>query len=154
MTKMIHAFEESGLGKAPFEFVNLFMRETNCQHCGTPILYNCVIEDVNGKQFIVGNVCVHKTGDEGLHRVVDQKIVEFKRKRDMERAGKAKETYLNMRDHFEEQPHPCKGKNKFFDNMTLADYFDWMFKNGSLSGKIRISRIIEKTLKELNECNV
>lgn len=71
----MHPFDH--LGKSPFRCVG--MRKNvfsipgcpeatkpggSCQHCGTGIMYEFVIEDAEGKRFVVGSDCVEKTGAE------------------------------------------------------------------------------------------
>lgn len=92
----IHPFENSGMGIGPFEYVgfielpsssfgshnpsayNTLLAQAHteasdygvtlgsCNHCGTGLRHHCVIEDSRGKTFVVGNVCVQKTGDQYL----------------------------------------------------------------------------------------
>jgi hypothetical protein len=61
-----HVFELSGCGKAPFKFVGYFYGGGSCDHCGTGIVHNFVVRDVEGKEFKVGCVCIDKTSDTGL----------------------------------------------------------------------------------------
>lgn len=92
----IHPFEKSGMGVGPFSFVGSIslpsqnlaghnpnaynnalrmahaqaakhdLRLGSCYHCGMGILHHCIISDRNGTKFLVGNVCVQKTGDKFL----------------------------------------------------------------------------------------
>jgi hypothetical protein len=73
----LHVFERSGLGTAPFRCVDVFEKfithhdgstqaSGSCQHCGTGIRWCCVVRGADGREFIVGNSCVEKTGDRGL----------------------------------------------------------------------------------------
>lgn len=90
IAKDIHVFEKSGCGIAPFKLIGMWqmpsksLQEANpdaynnairtapikgigcCAHCWTGIIYHYIIQDVNGKQFVVGSECVNKTGDSGL----------------------------------------------------------------------------------------
>lgn len=71
---MIHAFEERGLGIAPFRFIDCVdagplkyqKPPEGCDFCGTAIRYLYIIEDANGKRAIVGSECIAKSGDLGL----------------------------------------------------------------------------------------
>jgi hypothetical protein len=70
-TTLIHAFEERGLGKAPFKFVREIDSGSikaghTCDFCGTGIRYLEEIRSSDGKVFHVGCECVFKTGDTGL----------------------------------------------------------------------------------------
>lgn len=74
----IHRFEERGLGRAPFAFVDVFEHVTQegqpagtCSYCGNGIKNCCVIRSADGRRFIVGNDCVAHTGDEGLKRLAN-----------------------------------------------------------------------------------
>jgi len=72
---IVHAFEERGLGKAPFTFVREIDLgfggpKDNCHFCGQMIRYLEVIRSSDGKEFHVGCNCVEKTGDKGLIDVV------------------------------------------------------------------------------------
>lgn len=65
----VHIFEAAGLGVAPFKHVgevDMGRACRSCQYCGTTIRYCEYIRDANGREFFVGNECVHKTGDQGL----------------------------------------------------------------------------------------
>lgn len=73
MSTTTHPFEAAKLGYAPFRCVGCrenwfvmpgFGRKPGgtCHYCGTGILYEYVIVDKNGKQFVVGCECVRKTG--------------------------------------------------------------------------------------------
>jgi hypothetical protein len=91
----LHAFEKSGNGRAPFHCVGFAaipspsLAEHNveaynralralpkdvgcgtCDHCGTAIMNNFIIESSDGNRFVVGCDCVAKTGDAGLVKEV------------------------------------------------------------------------------------
>ena len=85
----IHRFEQRGLGKAPFTFVDMIERRTEygqpagtCDYCSNGIAYCYIIRSSDGRKFQVGSDCVTKTGDEGLTRIVD--IAKQDRKRALE----------------------------------------------------------------------
>ena len=81
MEKIIHRFEEAGLGIAPFTFEYAMMGEwANCEYCNHDIKERCYIKDVNGKVFFVGNECVNHTGDEGLMAEAKVHIRELRKK--------------------------------------------------------------------------
>lgn len=78
----VHLFERKGLGKAPFTVIGygVFTYQaipgakdcpiqpgTNCDYCGTAIMYAAKVRSADGKEFKVGLDCVKKTGDLGLH---------------------------------------------------------------------------------------
>lgn len=133
----IHPFEKSGCGRAPFRFIGYECRvgpikytdpETGiqmecgapgqpmgtCDHCGTGIMHCCIIQDADGKRFIVGTSCVAKTKDVGTKIQSDAKKAQtaFKaaRKRELDletrnwvlrqvRANEALRTLLESRPH-------------------------------------------------------
>lgn len=64
-----HVFEQAGLGKAPFQVVDVY-REPDpdmhigfCNYCGHEIVVICCIKSSDGKFFKVGSSCVKKTCD-------------------------------------------------------------------------------------------
>jgi hypothetical protein len=65
---LVHLFELSGLGTAPFRFSALTKNEKgcSCDYCGHFIKNECWIIDSQGNRFKVGTDCVAKTGDAGL----------------------------------------------------------------------------------------
>lgn len=162
---LVHPFEVSGCGRAPFAFVGVEYRVGpidlggglsvgapgqpmgTCAHCGTGIAECCVIRDADGKTFIVGNVCVGKTGDARLidttKRAVRDAARERKAKRDAARISAA-ETLLDqddaLRARLAAQPHP-KGRI----GASLLDYVGWMFSNAGMTGQILAARIVEGT---------
>lgn len=105
----LHKFEKAGLGKAPFEFIDIWQgpskgllaarpeayyravemapKTTNplghgaCHFCGTYIIIHCLIEGANGSRFFVGSDCVEKTGDQGLIGKVQAKISQIQKAR-------------------------------------------------------------------------
>ena len=64
----MHTFEAHGLGKAPFECVDMDVGEhlTRCDFCGRAIRVYCTIRSADDRQFHVGHDCVNRTGDKGL----------------------------------------------------------------------------------------
>lgn len=73
----MHPFTKSGLGSAPFRCVGVRKNAYqachgapvqpggSCNHCGTGIMYEYIIRNAEGGQFVVGSDCVMKTGGEG-----------------------------------------------------------------------------------------
>lgn len=93
----IHAFEERGLGKAPFRWLReidcgSIRRGSTCDFCGTPIRYLEVILSSDGKEFKVGCDCVAKTGDKGLIDTVKRERARARREAEWaRRQAKAEE---------------------------------------------------------------
>lgn len=120
----IHPFERSGCGIGPFKFVcsislpSPSMQEHNpslahsqkveatsqarsfgvgigtCHHCGMALMNNCVIRDSRGKHFIVGCVCVKKTGDAFLGGKAKIAEAKFQRERNAEKRQIREEKWL------------------------------------------------------------
>jgi len=83
----MHTFEKSGLGIAPFKYVNCIDAGKvagSCDYCSTGIRYAFIIQDVNGKEFKVGSDCVGKTNDSGLKRTVNRVV--YRRRKEAKRA--------------------------------------------------------------------
>ena len=170
---MTHPFEKAGLGKAPFRFVGIETRigpmpmldkdgnPTNtmvgspgqplgtCALCGQSIAECCFIKSTDGKLFMVGNVCVHKTGDARLDRDVKDAVRSLKReKRHAREAARIEACQIALHDSaireaLETQPHP----NPHFTRNTLLGWALWMMENAGNSGMIQVCRIVEKIQK-------
>ena len=147
----VHVFEEAGLGVAPFEFIKVIKQHgSNCMYCGTGITYNCIIQDSQGRRFIVGNVCVGKTDDSGLIKVVDEQTKEFKRQEAENRVKAAVEVYEarpEIKTVLRQQEHPN------FADKTLLDYVEYVLTPGvsGASGQLKAARAIEKAVAALEK---
>lgn len=166
----VHAFEKSGCGRAPFKFIGCESRVGplrysdpktgvtteigapgqpmgTCAHCGTGIAVCCIIEDADGKQFIVGNVCVGKTGDKGLIKVTRQAInaraAEARHKKAIERFAWIKENLERARPVLEGQKHPGG-----FAGKTAYDWAVWMTKNAGDAGRKTVEARMRAALGE------
>ena len=153
----IHAFEQSGLGKAPFRLVRVEIKRYQacygapiqpggmCKHCGTAIVECCVIRDANGKEFVVGNVCVNKTGDAGLINITKRKVnrlrTEERHKREAERiaAGATLLESPSVREALSKQDHPSGWTGK-----SLLDWAVWMMAHAGNAGRIQVCKVLEK----------
>ena len=68
----MHAFELSGLGKAPFSVVEPKTHPIEsgcvfwCEHCGTQLKNRYFVQSADGKVSVIGIDCLSKTGDSGL----------------------------------------------------------------------------------------
>jgi hypothetical protein len=156
VTDKIHVFERSNLGKAPFRFVGVSYKTYqacqgapvqpggSCDFCGTGIAECCLIQDVNGKQFIVGNTCVNKTGDAGLisatKRAVNAARSAARQKKQIEKihALKALLATEAVQARLKAEPHPRGWAGK-----TLLDYVDWMMQNAGNSGRLSLKHYID-----------
>lgn len=94
----VHCFEHAGLGLAPFRVVGYTTSKhqdapgapvrpgTSCDYCSTAIMYVCLIQDKNGKQFKVGCDCVERTGDAGMIRAYKSTPEYRKHQKDLRQA--------------------------------------------------------------------
>lgn len=112
MSEKAHEWELAGVGKAPFtvkgvaELPDPSLAEYNpagyqnalamlprgyglgtCYVCGRPLKINFLIQDADGKKFVVGSECVKKSGDAGMVKKMDY----FRRKRNRELAAARRE---------------------------------------------------------------
>lgn len=145
----IHAFEEVGLGKAPFRCVAVHRGQDirACDYCATAIQEVCVIRSSDGRTFIVGNQCVNKTGDRGLIDVVKREVNalrtrERNRKADARiEAAKERVRSSDVRAALKSRPHPNAGLAA--SGRTLLDYAEWLMENAGRSGRLRAAEIVE-----------
>lgn len=151
-TETIHAFEKAGLGRAPFALVAVSNSggSTSCTYCGTAITQVCVIQDRNGKQFIVGNVCVSRRGGLGLIKQVKAAMRPIKlAARHEQEVIKIKELGTLLDDpsieaRLKGRAHPDTWGQK--KGLTLWDYCTWMWERAGNSGKLRTLRTVKKAL--------
>lgn len=167
--EIIHAFEKSGLGKAPFRFIGCEERrgpillnseggvETwagspgqpmgTCAHCGTGIAVCCTIQSADGKQFVVGNVCVAKTGDKGLinvtRKAINARLADARRAKAQARFVWIKENLERARPALEKLPHPGG-----FSGKTAYDWAVWMAKNAGDAGRKDVEKKMLEALKD------
>lgn len=154
-TTYVHPFQKAELGIAPFQCVKVFNKRyqpypgapsqpgASCDYCGTAIVQCCVIRDVNGKEFIVGNECVKKTGDNELTaqirkirntanreareetKRIARETAETKAKVDIDEAmADPKFTQL-----LSTLPHPIEAMTAT-KGATRLSYIEWMLENG------------------------
>ena len=161
----VHPWETIGLGVAPFRFVGCEVKTYqacpgapiqvggSCDACGNGIKHFCWIEDVNGKRFKVGNVCVNKV-DKKLGKVADRAVAATKKaataERENARIAAAIELLASneaLRAELASFPHPNDWRAE--QGATRLDYFGWMFENAGHSGSMKITRAIDKILKRL-----
>lgn len=135
----IHAFEQSGLGKAPFSFDGWFEgnatpapnmpKVTACDFCSTVIKSCFRIKSSDGKSFIVGSECVKKTGDKGLVKQVNWEVARQKRSKMWDKWQEVKkmikgeaEMPQELKDKLSSQKHPYKSDMDMYD---YAHYIAW-----------------------------
>ncbi len=162
--QIIHAFEKAGLGLAPFQYVRSYESKyvacqgapvqpgTCCDYCGTGIMYVFVIRSSDGKQFKVGCECVNKTDDRGLINVTKKAMNKLKadarHAREAEKIAAARkllaDSEIRAKLATEKHPRAMEMGNPFFDDKSLLDWADWMMKNAGNSGRMQVSRTIER----------
>lgn len=57
---MLHIFEQSKLGKAPYTLLGVIAEPGFCQYCGTFVHYKHQFQAADGKRFHVGCECAKK----------------------------------------------------------------------------------------------
>jgi hypothetical protein len=173
-----HKFELAGLGRAPFKFVNVYEKRYSpapgapsqpagtCQYCGNGIAWCCVIRDVDGKEFIVGNECVKKTNDHGLVKVITDAVKLAQRKVQREKAEAKRRAQdevaiarieaaqellkdATVAARLSAQPHPFDHFAR--EGKTMLDYVMWMFTHSNIGGGLRAANIVEQAAKETND---
>lgn len=161
----VHVFQKSGLGRAPFRFIGCEERRGplrlpdgstigspgqpmgTCAHCGTGIAVCCTIESADGKRFIVGNVCVNKTGDKGLinvtRKAINTRLADARRAKAQARFVWIKENLERAKAALERQPHP-----NGFAGKTAYEWAVWMFKNAGDAGRKTVEAHMRAVLGE------
>ena len=140
----IHVFQRAGLGLAPFR-VSGFTKITyqacpgapvqpggSCDYCGTGIMYACLIQSSDGKQFKVGCDCVAKTGDSGLIKAYKKSPEyrahqrELRHARDLVKRQELDDLMAvpEVRDTLKSQPHPTAYYAG--QGLTLLDYYKYL----------------------------
>jgi hypothetical protein len=164
MEHELHKFEKAGLGKAPFRItgheekrgpIDLGGGMTigspgqpmgTCDFCGTGIVDCFRIASSDGKTFVVGSVCVNKTGDAGLIKIVR---TEVSRKRTAQRHAREAEKIVVLkakladpiiREALSSVEHPNHWRRAEGD--TLLDWAEWMMANAGNSGKMTVLRAL------------
>lgn len=176
----MHPFAQAGLGVAPFRCIGVEYRVGpvksvidfgngpvqveigsagqpmgSCAYCGQGIAECCVIQDGNGKTFIVGNQCVAKAYRDYGFAVPDSKL-EKERKAALKAARADRErtiaAELNWRLENDAElvatltakPHPMGFKDRATGTpLTMLDWAKWMMSNSGASGRTRVRRAID-----------
>ena len=164
-----HRWEQAGLGRAPYAFLGVSEKTYQacpgapvqaggtCDYCGMGIRYQATWRSSDGKVFVTGLDCAMKSGDHGVIKIAKseraklqqrQRRAAYNRKIEKEKARIATATKL-LKDEkiivsLTKQPHPKKGA--FFAEKTLLDWVEWMLDNAGHTGRIKATRVIEKTI--------
>jgi hypothetical protein len=162
-----HKFERAGLGKAPFQVVGCEERRGPidmgggltvgapgqpmgcCDFCGTGIVDCFTIQSADGRRFVVGNVCVNKTGDAGLIKVVKSEVARLRTEARHRREAAKIQKLVAMLDDPRVQEwldslgHP-RTDSAFFASQTRLDWAMWLLNHAGNKGKLDVLRWLEK----------
>lgn len=163
----VHRFEAAGLGKAPFRFVGYEKRTFqacvgapvqvggSCDFCGTGIMHTFYCESADNKRFKVGSECIAKVGDTGLRNAIEPELKAIRV--EIQKAQKAAEadriaviahkinTDPALIFHLNSMKHPQGFSSRETGKpLTMLDWAEWMMKNAGHSGKLKVTRILEK----------
>lgn len=155
MITEMHKFEAAGLGKAPYQFVGMTIEHYqaypgaplqvggSCDYCGQGIVNTFWFKSADGKKFKVGCDCFYKSNAKTkLYCQVEKAEREFKRNakadRDQSVIAQAKAKFEADPAMFTDKPHPA------YPSKTLRDYVQWMMLNAGTSGKLKVSKLINK----------
>ena len=121
-----HIFENSGLGKAPYQYAGCTQNRSVCQYCGTIIRYQFWLLSSDGRKFFVGSDCINKSGDSGLMYHVKKERSKISKEK---RAIKQKEKYEARQAAFLLATQE-KLQNYLSNHTDIAHIFEWA-KNSS-----------------------
>lgn len=162
MTRLLHPFEDAGLGLAPFRCTDMTQRRVpgsgqpagTCDFCGNGILFCFHVESSDGKKFIVGSDCVLRTGtevdDQGMTLEVRRLVAAERREKANARRqvvyGRAKAARALLAEHpalLANEPHPFEYYAR--QGLRLRDYYDYLLKTTwGEAGLRRICKVIEQ----------
>lgn len=175
MSETIHAFEQAGLGKAPFRYVGMEYQEISygqavvghaggvpittkpggtCAYCGQYIVNMFGVESADGNRFHVGCECIRKTGDAGMMKLVDR---DEKKRKKAQREAAEKRRKQRDRETCEnelqgvayllaEKPHP--NNYRAADGETELSYVKWMIDHKVYGTAAKIIRSYQKKASE------
>lgn len=173
LDKVIHPFEEAGLGLAPFKCVGHERRVGpldmgngcfagapgqpmgTCNYCGQGIADCYRIRSADGKSFIVGSDCVRRTYatvESGLPLDIRREIAAVEReKREVKRVAEMERLIARVRaasKTLEDHHWLFCGEphpNSFYASQgkSLRDYYFWTLQYGSQAGRREVCKLIE-----------
>lgn len=175
MSETIHAFEQAGLGKAPFRYVGMEYQEISygqavvghaggvpittkpgglCAYCGQYIVNMFGVESADGNRFHVGCECIRKTGDAGMMKLVaaDEKKRKNAQREAAEKRRKENDRHTCLYDletvaHLlAANPHPNNYRANEGD--TEFDYVRWMIHHKIYGTAAKIIRSYQKKAAE------
>lgn len=164
----IHPFEKSGFGHAPYRFVG-YRRSvycagpgapvqpgTTCDYCGTSIMDVYEVASADNVRFKVGSDCILRTmaafssDVPSDFRDAFQKVARAKREASRAAAHDRLMIRVNVASGlleanptlFSDRPHPSEYHNGL--GRTLRDYFEWVLRHASDTGRLAACRAIEQ----------
>lgn len=169
MTRLLHPFERSGFGSAPYTFVGYVEKVHvagdavkaggTCDHCGTGIRHCFKIRSADGKEFVVGSTCVTKTYREVDTTVpvdIRRAIADVERQKREAKAAAAWKAFSPRLEAarasldanaslFADRKHP----NDYFASQgkTYRDYVTFNLNAGGMAGKEWAVALIENATK-------
>jgi hypothetical protein len=162
-THIVHPFEKSNLGLAPFRLVNITEKwyvacqgapkqpSSSCDFCGTCIAYEFWIRSSDGKEFKVGCDCVRKTGDAALTTEVERAAARLKldlrHEKEAVRIASATQKLqdASLQGILASLPHPYNYQAS--KGLTRLDWATWMMLHAGNAGKMEVARFLDKIQK-------
>ena len=149
--RKMHVFESKGLGKAPFELVEVKERRGPageylgaCDCCGRSIIYCCKIGSADGKLFVVGSTCVKKTKDSVLGDNIQRELDRLRLESEEKALCEFHEVVLpTIRERVDTLPPPSRSPE-----ISLGAYYDWMVDNAGHKGRVRAMKTVKAAIAE------
>lgn len=121
----MHAFEEAGLGPAPYTFLGTTDQPGHCHFCQTAIRWRFHLRAANGHPFYVGSDCIYRTEDTHLHTVAD---IEVRARRSVRQAtARAERRYIaESLAYYQRTRHLFLLPMHAYPNGRLVRLADWL----------------------------
>ena len=168
---IVHPFEQSGLGKAPFEFLGVTRNVGpikladgitsvgspgqpmgSCKHCGTGIAYEYRIRSACGKVSTVGSTCIEKIykkakyhSDKILKSVRDAALAERRRIRKENEEKKLAE----FKEFTNTHSYCLRGMGETLEKTAWSQVI-WFNKNAGVSGKLRLFKELRERIDAMS----
>ena len=159
----VHLFEASGLGQAPYRYIGMAENRFSlgdgttkpggsCDFCATGIAYEFRVRSADGRVFVLGSECIHKSGDAGLRKAIsrDEAALRAQKKAALDARKRSEVAGLlsnpSVREAAAAKPHPSAyyaGQGR-----TLLDYFEFVARFGGASGRNSLLKTLRMFLSE------
>ncbi len=153
-----HVFEH--LGKPPYKFAGygelafivpgtgINKAGGSCDHCGSAIRHAFYLESADGKRFKVGSLCVTKSGDKGLRKVIDAEVKKHKREKEKLELVEFRKELATLTVELKDKLVALKHPNIYMraeagGNKTYHDYMVHMVANSNCWGYAATKRIVK-----------